>query len=35
MATSIMALKVTPQGTTNVQDICKRAAAFKGAVTNV
>jgi uncharacterized protein with GYD domain len=29
MATYIATLKFTPQGITNIQDTCKRAAAFK------
>jgi uncharacterized protein with GYD domain len=31
MATFITLIKFTPQGVTNIQDTCKRAAAFKAA----
>ena len=31
MATFITIIKFTPQGVTNIQDTCKRAAAFKAA----
>jgi len=31
MATFITTVKFTPQGMTNIQDTCKRAAAFKAA----
>jgi uncharacterized protein with GYD domain len=31
MATYITTLKFTPQGIANIQDTCKRAAAFKAA----
>ena len=31
MATFITIIKFTPQGATNIQDTCKRAAAFKAA----
>jgi uncharacterized protein with GYD domain len=31
MATYLTTIKFTPQGLSNVQDTCKRAAAFKGA----
>ena len=35
MATFITTIKFTPQGITNIQDTCKRAAAFKAAAKKI